>query len=102
MSSVVRQDLLALFCADRHKQNDRGVVTLDRRKVRRMSTSDVVHVLEGLTKINGTGRSLSLQFFWRDDLRVVRNVRDATERVLTNPPPSSESIPKDYADAARL
>ncbi len=33
MSSVVRQDLLALFCADRHKQNDRGVVTVNRWKM---------------------------------------------------------------------
>ena len=62
MGCVVRQNLFALFCADREEHNDLSVMTLNSGKVGRMFTSNVVHAL-GLTQINETGRSLSLQFF---------------------------------------
>ena len=70
VSVVVSENRFSLMRADGHEDNNRRIVALDWREMRRMFPPDLVH------------RS---QFYWRDDLRVVPkypiNSKDGTEPV---------------------
>src|SRR5437016_5488560 len=75
MSSVVCQNLLAQFCADRQENNDRSVVTFNSWKVWRMSTANLFHALEGDRQVNGQDGVCPSNFFMEGRPRVVPNLR---------------------------